>query len=169
MVGLRLRREGDDERIAFVVRRAFGGEAEVKLVSELRADSDMLCELVCEQPGAGIVGHVAFSKLAVKSTDRRIKAAALAPLAVLPTFHRRGIGRALVEEGHYRLRESGIELVVVLGDPAYYSRLGFSALLARLLQSPYSGDALQAFELRSGVLGKRAWDVSYPAAFARLS
>src|SRR5262245_8112207 len=142
MTELRLRREGDDERIAFVVRRAFASEVEVQLVAELRADGDMICEVVAEEAGAGIVGHVAFSKLIVKSADREIRAAALAPLAVLPTQQRHGIGRGLVEEGHLRLREARIELVVVLGDPAYYSRFGFSAMLARLLEAPYSGDAL---------------------------
>lgn len=169
MTELRLRREGDDERVAFVVRRAFASEVEVKLVAELRADGDMVCEVVAEQDGAGIIGHVGFSRLEVKSEDRAIRAAALAPLGVLPTHQRGGIGRALVEEGHLRLRELRFELVVVLGDPAYYSRFGFSSMLARLLEAPYSGDALQALELREGVLGKRAWRVTYPAAFARLS
>lgn len=168
MFDLRQRHEGDDERIAFVVRRAFGGEAEVTLVSDLRGDGDMVLELVAEREGAGIIGHVAFSRLVVRSTDREIRGVALAPLAVLPTHQRQGVGRALVEEGLQRLRTLEIDLAVVLGDPAYYAPLGFSSLLARLLQSPYSGDSLQAIELKAGALGKRAWDVAYPAAFAKL-
>ena len=169
MIDLRERQDGDDERIAFVLRRAFGGEAEVALVAELRDDGDMICEVVAEREGAGIVGHVAFSRLAVRSIDREIRAAALAPLAVLPTHQRDGAGTALVNDGLNRLRALGVELVIVLGDPVYYERFGFSTLLARLLQSPYSGDGFQALELRAGVLGKRAWDVTYPPAFAKLS
>lgn len=169
MTDLRLRRDGDDERIAFVVRRAFGGEAEVQLVADLRAAGDLICEVVAEREGAGIVGHVAFSRLDVTFADRDIRGAALAPLAVLPTHQRHGIGRALVEEALKHLRAKNIELVIVLGDPAYYARFGFSALLARLLQTPYSGEGLQALELRAGVLGKHAWDVTYPPAFAKLS
>jgi putative acetyltransferase len=168
MFDLRERHEGDDERIAFVVRRAFGGEAEVTLVSDLRGDGDMVLELIAEREGAGIVGHVAFSRLQVRSTDRDIRAVALAPLAVLPTHQRQGIGRALVGEGLRRLAALEIDLAVVLGDPAYYAPFGFSSLLARLLQSPYSGDSLQAIELKPGVLGKRAWDVTYSPAFAKL-
>lgn len=168
MTELRARREGDDERIAFVVRRAFGSETEVNLVRELRADGDMICEIIAEQAGNGIIGHIAFSKLHVKEGGRRIRGAALAPLAVLPTHQKHGIGRGLVEEGHFRLSEAGFELSVVLGDPAYYSRFGYSSMLARLLQAPYSGDALQALELREGALGKRAWNVTYPGAFSRL-
>jgi putative acetyltransferase len=169
MIDLRLRRDGDDERIAFVVRRAFGGEAEVSLVDDLRADGAMICEVVAEREGAGIVGHVAFSPLEIRSADREIRGAALAPLAVLPTYQRQGVGRALVEFGHEYLRAQKIDVVVVVGDPAYYSHFGFSTLLARLLQSPYSGDASQALELVPGTLGKRGWDVSYAAAFAKLS
>jgi putative acetyltransferase len=63
----------------------------------------------------------------------------------------------------------GIDLVVVLGDPAYYGRFGFSRLLARLLETPYAGDGLQALELKTGTLSKRSWSVTYPAAFAKLS
>ena len=162
MFDLRERHDGDDERIAFVVRRAFGGEAEVALVSDLRGDGDMMLELVAEREGAGIVGHIGFSRLVVRSTDREIRAVAL------PTHQRQGVGRALVTEALQRLRALEIELAVVLGDPAYYAPFGFSSLLARLLQSPYSGDSLQAIELKTGTLGKRAWDVSYPPAFAKL-
>ncbi|MBI1212169.1 MAG: GNAT family N-acetyltransferase [Alphaproteobacteria bacterium] len=169
MIDLRERRDGDDERIAFVVRRAFAGEDEVKLIADLRADGDMLLEVVAEREGAGIVGHVAFSRLSVRSIDRELRAAALAPLAVLPTHQRQGIGQALVQDGLRRLQALNVELIVVLGDPAYYARFGFSALLARLLQAPYSGDGFQALELQPGALGKRAWDATYPPAFSKMS
>ena len=169
MLDLRLRRDGDDERIAFVVRRAFGGEAEVGLVDDLRAEGSMVCEVVAEREGAGIVGHVAFSRLQVRSVDRAISGVALAPLAVLPTHQRQGVGRALVDFGLERLRELRTELVLVLGDPNYYAQFGFSALLARLLKAPYSGDGFQALELVPGTLGRRAWQVTYPTAFARLN
>ena len=62
-----------------------------------------------------------------------------------------------------------VALAVVLGDPAFYSRFGFSKLLARFLQAPYSGDGFQALELLPGALGKRNWRVTYPAAFAKLA
>ena len=49
----------------------------------------------------------------------------LAPLAINPEHQRRGVGTAFVEEGFRRPRSQGIQRVVVLGDPAYYGRLGF--------------------------------------------
>ncbi len=161
--------EGEAERIAFIVRRAFGGEAEVQLVADLRAEGAMVGEFVAEREAAGVIGHVAFSRLDMRSIDKRLEAAALGPLAVLPTQERKGVGRALVEHGLARLGEMKIDIAVVLGDPAFYSRFGFSTLPARLLQAPYSGDAFQVLELAPGALGKRNWQVGYPAAFGKLT
>ena len=166
---IRAGREGEAERIAFIVRRAFGGEAEVQLVTDLRAEGAMAGEFVAERGSAGIIGHVAFSRLDIQTFDKRIEGVALAPLAVLPTQQRKGVGRALVEYGLACLRELKIEIAVVLGDPAFYARFGFSALPARLLEAPYSGDAFQVLELAPGALGKWNWQVAYPAAFAKLT
>ena len=168
-MNLRARRDGDDERIAFIVRRAFGGQGEVDLVAALRSEGAMACEFVAERDGHGLIGHIAFSRLDMRSTDRQLEAVALAPLAVLPTHQRQGAGSALVEFGLAHLRARSVDIAVVLGEPAYYSRFGFSALLARLLHAPYSGEAFQALELAPGVLGKHSWDVAYPAPFARLA
>ena len=165
---IRARRDGDDERIAFIVRRAFGGEAEVDLVADLRAVGAMVCEFVAENEELGLIGHVAFSRLEIRAPDKRIAAVALAPLAVLPTQQRQGVGRTLVDYAIARLQEANMEVAIVLGDPAYYSHFGFSALPARLLHAPYSGEGFQALELKAGVLGKRTWQVGYPSAFAKL-
>ena len=54
------------------------------------------------------------------------RAAALAPVGVVPA-HRRGHRIGLIREGLHRLAEAGEDLVLVLGDPAYYGRFGFTA------------------------------------------
>jgi putative acetyltransferase len=64
------------------------------------------------------------------------------------------------------LRAGGEDLVVVLGHPAYYARVGFSSLLAKLLDAPYAGEAFMARELRPGALGDFKWKVAYPPAFS---
>lgn len=56
-----------------------------------------------------------------------IPAVALAPMAVLPGHQRQGIGGILVRNGLGRLRETGEQMVLVLGNPDYYPRFGFSA------------------------------------------
>jgi len=56
----------------------------------------------------------------------------------------------------------------VLGWPNYYSRLGFSAALARPIESPYSGDAWMSLELTPGSLTGVTGRAEYPPPFLRL-
>ena len=71
-----------------------------------------------------LAGHILFTKCAV--TNDAHAAALLAPLAVVPAKQRQGVGSALVRNGLERLRQTGFEFVLVLGDPNYYSRFGFA-------------------------------------------
>ena len=90
---------------------------------------------------------------------------ALAPLAVLPEWQRRGIGAWLVELGLETLRGQGVPAAAVLGDPAYYGRFGFSATAASRIRSPFSGAAFQALELAPGGLADGVVEARYHAAF----
>lgn len=162
-----IRRLHDDDAIDVLLRAAFKGDGEVKIVRSLRGDGDMIAEFVTRDSVDTVIAHVAFSDLDVRSGTRSLKAAALAPLSVLPQHQRGGLGDALTRHALSQLRDSGVELVVVLGHPAYYPRFGFSALLARLLDAPYSGPSFMALELSSGALGQTRWHVRYPSAFSR--
>ena len=51
--------------------------------------------------------------------------ALLGPLCVSPAVQKQGIGSALIRAGHGLLQGEGVSRVMVLGDPAYYSRFGF--------------------------------------------
>ena len=100
-------------------------------------------ELVAVEDGH-VVGHILFSRLYVEQGGRRFPAVALAPLAVEPSFHGTGIGGALVREAHLRLKQAGEKLAIVLGDPAYYGRFGYTHERAQKFESDYQCDALQA-------------------------
>lgn len=158
----------DAVAVRAVLVAAFGGDDEATLVELLRADGDVVASLVAIV-GDEIVGHVLFSRLTIRTAARDVPGVALAPLAVLPAFERRGIGSALVHEGFRLLRDIGEAIVIVLGDPPYYTRFGFSTGLALPLRSRYSGPAFMALELRPGALRGLAGDVNYPPAFDRFS
>jgi len=133
----------DREAIRFVEEHAFRQPAEAGLVDALVAQGDTVVELVAEEEGQ-VVGHILFSRLFVRDGANEFAAVALAPLAVDPSFHGTGIGGALVREAHIRLKKAGEKLAVVLGDPAYYGRFGYSHARAAKFESAYQGEALQA-------------------------
>jgi putative acetyltransferase len=164
---IRARQPADDAAITRVVDAAFGGPAESKLVQALREAGLAAIDLVAVEDE--VVGHVLFSSLEVTLDGRSPKALALAPVAVRPDRQRRGIGDALIRAGLERARGEGWDAAIVLGDPAYYPRFGFSAAQARHLKAPYSGESFMALALRPGVLDGRAGRVVYPPAFDLVS
>ena len=152
-----------------VNRAAFGGDEEANLVDTLRASCFVLSSHVAVA-GEIVVGHILFSPLVIETAEGERAAAALAPMAVLPEWQRRGVGSALVQSGLDSCRRQAIGAVIVVGHPEYYPRFGFSAALARNLQSPYSelGDAWMALELTPSALEGVSGVVRYHEAFAAL-
>ncbi len=113
----------DIEAIVDMYPLAFPDEDLVPLVRALLPDEDIVMSLVATLKGE-IVGHVAFTTCSLEGSS--LSASLLAPLAVAPDFQRQGVGSAIVSSGLKRLRDSRVDVVFVLGDPTYYSRLGFA-------------------------------------------
>ena len=103
-------------------RHSAGNEAHI--LEALRTGGALTVSLVAEDSDK-IVGHVAFSPVAVSSHE--VNWFGLGPLAVLAKYRRRGIGAALIQAGLERLKKLGARGCVVLGDPAYYRRFGFES------------------------------------------
>jgi putative acetyltransferase len=163
-VGVRAETPEDREAVAEVHRKAFGREDEARLVDALRDSGHVRLSLVAEE-GGRVAGHVLFSDLRIVTPAGAQHALALAPLAVLPSRQRQGIGSRLVREGLRACAGAGHCIVVVLGHPGYYPRFGFSARLAERLQAPFSGPSFMALELVPGALADVAGQVHYPPPF----
>lgn len=140
---IRIAASADREAIRQVEEHAFGQQAEAMLVETLVLDGDAVLELVAEIEGR-VVGHLLFSRLSVEAAGQRVAAVALAPLAVDPAEQGKGVGSSLVREGHRLLRQSGELLSVVVGDPAYYARFGYSRSRAERFRSDHQCEAMQA-------------------------
>lgn len=117
----------DHSTVYFLVKRAFetaehADGSEHDLVGALRKSRAYIpgLSLVAEMDGK-IVGHIMFTRAEVGDAA----VLALAPLSVLPEYQRRGVGTALIREGHRIAGELGYGWSVVLGSEAYYPRAGY--------------------------------------------
>ncbi len=155
---LRRSNNSDSDTIASVHASAFGpeeGPGIVQLVYDLLGDATAkpVLSLVADIDGA-LVGHVLFTMVTLQPDASSISARILAPLAVSPRYQRKGIGSALVNEGIKQLTESGVDLLFVLGDPAYYSRFGFRPAGAMGLMAPHAIPSEHADAWMTQILGK---------------
>ncbi|WP_322041957.1 N-acetyltransferase [Paraburkholderia sp. J67] len=93
------------------------------IVDALRAAAELAVSLVAVD-GGEIVGHVALSPVAL--SDGSTGWFGLGPISVAPERQREGLGSRLVERALDALRARQAAGCVLLGDPAYYRRFGFT-------------------------------------------
>ena len=164
MTAIRSVTPADHDAVDAVITAAFGQRDEADLVERLRRDGDILFEQIATH-GDAVLGHILFNRLPViRANGSVIAAASLAPLSIRPDCQGRGIGADLVGAGLDECRKRRIPGIIVLGDPEYYQRFGFSAAAARPLAAPFPGPHFMAIELDSGAF-KDGGKVRYPAAF----
>lgn len=140
---------------------AFGQPDEARLVDLLREDGDAAISFVAEQDGQ-IIGHVLFSPMAAP-----VKTLGLAPVSVAPTHQKQGIGAQLIHRGLSEAQHDGWQASFVLGNPAYYSRFGYSVEAAKGFTNQFAGPYFMALELTPGAL-RTPFAVSYAPAFSKL-
>jgi predicted N-acetyltransferase YhbS len=116
---------GDALAIERLHARTFGPGRFVLSAYRLREHVDHLLDLsFTAWIGTLLVGSVRQLPVCVGDT----KALLLGPLTVEPPFRSRGVGRALLDRALKDARTGGHRLVLLIGDEAYYSRVGFKAV-----------------------------------------
>jgi putative acetyltransferase len=164
---IRAAKPADAEAVTALVTSAFGRDDEARLVERLRATDRLTWELVAEEDGA-LVGHIAFSPVRIGDETGNGQWWGLAPLAVAQAHRRRGIGAELVRSGLDAARLAGVTLVVVLGEPAFYGRLGFEPAEKLGLVSVYPVPPECFMALRLGTGKPPAGTLRYDPAFDAL-
>jgi putative acetyltransferase len=134
---------GDFAEISAVVASAFEREEEARLVEALRElpgfDPRLSLVAVDSRSAAEqIIGHILFTDILIRRVNESaVRAVALAPVAVVPDWQRRGIGSRLTAAGLAACRARGDRWVIVVGHADFYPRFGFRSARARGLEVPF--------------------------------
>jgi len=113
---------GDAQAIERLHERTFGPGRFTLTAARLREHVGHRLDLsFTARIGTLLVGSVRQLPVCIGDT----RALMLGPLTVEPPFRSHGIGRALMERALGEARTKGIRLVILVGDEAYYTRVGF--------------------------------------------
>lgn len=165
-----VRRElpADYDAVRKIHTQAFGRPEEARLVDALRATPGLapIISLVVSREEL-IVGHILFSPIRIGRPPTASRAMSLAPVAVLPEFHRLGFGSVLVRAGLAECARLGQPVIVVVGHPEYYPRFGFRPARAAGLEAPFEvhDAAFMVWEQTPGALQGIRGLIEYPAPF----
>lgn len=132
---------------------AFGRRRSAKTSQRLRDDrlpADGLAYSAKTASGR-VVGTVRLWHI---SAGAKRPALLLGPLAVHPSFRRKGIGSALVCEALAKAKALGHAAVLLVGDEPFYRRFGFCRTLTEQLRlpGPFDRDRFLGLELAPGAL-----------------
>ena len=168
-VGIRPETVDDYDAVRRVHTSAFGGPAEANLVDALRRTDAYIPSLSRVAVLNGdVIGHVLYSRAGIEADGTHRDALALAPLAVLPTHQRSGVGTLLMRESLQACKQEGHRIVIVLGHPEYYRRFGFRPAHLFGIRAPFplsKPDVLMALGLTPGALDEAKGLVRYARPF----
>ena len=138
MVTIRPEQPQDAPAVRRVHETAFPTPAEADLVDRLRRNGQVAASLVAEAEGT-IIGHALFTSVTFDPPVNVI-AFGLGPMAVLPGHEKHAVGRRLAQNGLAECHARGACLVVVLGEPDYYSRFGFERASRHGLRNEFGAE-----------------------------
>ncbi len=126
---IRQETQTDIEAITEITKLAFENHpysrnTEQFIINALRAANALTISLVAESDGK-LVGHIAFSP--VTFSDGSKNWYGLGPISIRPACQKQGIGTKLVNEGLGLLKDLGAQGCVLVGEPNFYERFGFTS------------------------------------------
>jgi putative acetyltransferase len=127
----------DVDAVHDVIAAAFGeeGASIVDLWADVAARGHVRAELVAVD-GGEVVGHVGLSHGWLDARQELVDVLVLSPLGILPDHQGAGVGAALLAAAVAEADRLGAPLVVLEGDPGYYSRHGWVAAASYGIEAP---------------------------------
>lgn len=172
---LNLRKEkiADHQEVFNVIKKAFEKEEysdqqEHFLVQRLRASKNFIPNLsiVAERDGK-VVGHILLTRIDIIDGSKSSESLALAPVSVLPTYQRKGIGGKLIVYAHEIAKGLGYKSVILVGHKDYYPKFGYFPLKSFGIKLPFDAndENCMAIELVEGALQEAHGKVQYAVEF----
>ena len=124
-------RRGEEPAVDALLRAAFEGDDEARLVEALRKSGAMAGEMVLPGEEGQIIGYYALS-----SFIQPAGWLCLAPVAIHPDRQGQNLGKRLIGQLGAWARATG-NTIAVLGQSGFYEKCGFSGDRAARLTSPY--------------------------------
>ena len=168
LIQIRPETPSDYPGITAVNDQAFGQSNEGLLIEKLRSNPAFIpgLSLVADLAGM-VVGHILFFPIEINQEAASFPSLALAPMAVLPDYQRKGIGGQLVRKGLEKATALGFESVIVLGHKDYYPGFGFAPASRWEIKSPFDvpQEVFMAIALVPDGLKDVSGMVKYPKEF----
>jgi predicted N-acetyltransferase YhbS len=129
---IRQERVGEFPQIRRFIQKAFetaryaeGDEQD--FVERLRSPEAYVPDLTLVLENATrMIGHIMLTRMSIDTATGPFAILLLACVALAAEYRDRGIGSALIEAALQRACGDGHRAVILVGDPAYYARLGFA-------------------------------------------
>jgi predicted N-acetyltransferase YhbS len=152
MIQIRHERLADIEAREMLLDDAFGETRYRKSSERLRENrlpAEGLSFIAAE--GKRVIGTARLWNIACGNSQPVLL---LGPVAVAEDCRSRGLGAALVRRAIQHARKLGYAAIVLVGDPEYYSRFGFSGAKtgALWMPGPFERRRLLGRELKAGAL-----------------
>ncbi|WP_236624072.1 GNAT family N-acetyltransferase [Rhodopirellula baltica] len=125
----------------------FGHQGESELIEALRDICERAISLVALDDRK-VIGHVIASPAVIHFAGSERSGLAIGPMAVMPSFQRRGVGSQLVRAVVERADAAGESFMAVVGHPEFYTRFGFRPILDFGVQHCFEGMPDDVFFLR---------------------
>ncbi|GAA3198214.1 GNAT family N-acetyltransferase [Lentilactobacillus kefiri] len=173
MLLIRTIRQSDYSDVSDLIRTSFaktpnGYRDESELVEKIREDKTYKKRLeVVAENNNQIVGHGLLSEIKVVNGKQNHVGLCLAPLSVLPSFQKSGVGTAIINELDNRAIRLGYRFVSVTGWPDYYSKFKYKKASSYHIQPPFPvpDDVFMIKPLINGGLDGVSGTVKYLPAF----
>jgi predicted adenylyl cyclase CyaB len=157
------------QQVRTVHEHAFPTPTEANLADLLRDAKKARIARVALSDGI-VVGHVVLSAVTITNAPEGFRALGLGPIAVQPEHQGHGVGSSLIRESLEQCRRDGYDMVVLLGDPGFYSRFGFTRARDYGIENEYGADEeFMVLALKGNALENIRGLVKYEPEFQTVS